>query len=129
MLHVSRDDLRRRLVVRAEGEVSFAQLATFLETQLEQGAWDYAVLHDARQATTDLRPEDSRLLLTATQRTAQGRARGPVAVVTCDERVSEVVRLHAAMAREAGFRMAVFRDLESAEAWLEVSAARVGPPR
>lgn len=84
MLRVRRDDVRRRLIVSGEGEVSFAQIATFLETQLEQGTWAYSVLHDARGATIALRPEDSRLLLTAIRQEAAGRPRGPVAVVTRD---------------------------------------------
>lgn len=118
MLYVVRDDMRRRLLVTGEGHVSFAQLATFIETQIEQGAWGYSVLHDARAVTTDVRPEDSRLLLTTISRAAPGQ-RGPVAVVTCDERVRAAVSAHISMARELGLRMAVFQDLESAEAWLD----------
>jgi hypothetical protein len=122
MLRVVRDDIRRRLFVTEEGEISFAQIATFLDTQLEQGTWSYSVLHDARAATTDLRPEDSRLLLTRIQRGADSRRRGPVAVVTGDERTRAVVTAHAAMAHEIGLRIAVFGDLESAELWLDREA-------
>jgi hypothetical protein len=119
MLHVVRDNLRRRLTVISEGQVSFAQIATFLETQLEQGTWEYAVLHDARGATTDLSPEDSRLLLTSVQSATAGRQRGPVAVVTHDDGVRSAVATHIAMGREIGLRMAVFGDVEAAERWLD----------
>lgn len=123
MLRVRRDDFRRRLVVSGEGEISFAQIATFLETQLEQGTWAYSVLHDARAATIDLRPEDSRLLLSAVARATAGRPRGPVAVVTRDDTVRAVVGTYAAMAREIGIRVAVFGEIESAEEWLDREGA------
>jgi hypothetical protein len=122
MLHVVRDDIRRRLIVTGEGQVSFAQLATFVATQLEQGTWGYSVLHDARAASTDWRPEDSRLLLTTMQQAAAGLKRGPVAVVASDEEVRSLVRTHIAMASEIGLRVALFAEVGDAERWLDQAA-------
>jgi hypothetical protein len=119
MLHAFRDDERRRIVVTASGTVSFVDLVTFVERQLLDDSWEYSVLHDARHATTNVTPEDSYDAVAHMHRLAQGRPRGPVAIVSADETLVASARIYADLVTGAGGRMAVFRDIEAGTAWLD----------
>jgi len=119
MLHAFRDDERRRITVTASGTVSFVDLVTFLERQLAGDAWRYAVLHDARAATTDVTVQDLSEVVGHIDEIATIRGRGPVAVVSTHERYLTTAKIYADMLNLGGGRIAVFGSMMEASDWLD----------
>jgi hypothetical protein len=119
LLHTFRDDERRRITVTASGTVSFLDLATFIEKQLVGDTWTYAVLHDARTAATDLTAQDSSDVIGHMQEIADGRRRGPVAVVATDPGYLTTAQTYADLLNRAGGRMAIFSNIADASDWLD----------
>ena len=119
MLHAFRDDERRRITVTATGTVSFLDLATFIERQLVGEARGYAVLHDARMATTDVTARDLSDVVGHIDDIATGHGRGPVAVVSTNKRYLTTPHVCAHMLNRAGGRIAVFSTMAEASGWLD----------
>ena len=123
MLHAFRDDERRRITVTATGVVSSVDLVTFVELQLAGAAWGYAVLHDARMATTDVTAQDLSDVVGHIDDIATVRGRGPVAVVCTDERYLTTSQAYAHLLNRAGGRIALFNTMAEASEWLDRQVA------
>ena len=122
------DRERRRIRTTAEGAVTVADVAAHLEDLVERGIEAYSELVDARQATrpgwysADVRKAAD--LVT----TLGGSARlGPRAVVVTRTAAFGMVRMLSVLLG-ARLRLEVFRDVASAEEWLNGPEAPAGPP-
>jgi hypothetical protein len=111
---------KQRLVIIRTGPFTANDLLESIVHIRDSGAWAYSALVDARKATTDLSPEDASGLIAAIQKLGDPGTRGPVAVVAGDDLTFGMVRVLSAYAEGIGMRVAVFRTMDAALAWLNV---------
>lgn len=117
---VDRDDERRRLVARATGTLTVAELVEFVRTERTGNLSQYQLFFDATTATARATPQDARLLahqvITDSART--GGVRGPVAIIANDA-LLDLALAYEALCHGAGLHVIrVFRSIEEAEQWL-----------
>ena len=121
------DRERRRIRTTAEGSVTVADVAAHLEDLVEQGIETFPELVDARPATrpgwysADVRKAADLVA------TLGGSARlGPRAVVVTRAAAFGMVRMLSVLLG-ARLRLEVFRDVASAEQWLDGAVRAPGP--
>ena len=127
-----RQDARRRILVTAEGELSFAAVAMVIEGQLEDGAWSYGVLYDARLVTEVLPADDLGNWVEKLQTlVSEHGPRGPVAVVTTSPDLRAVIKNYSEQTPESLLQIQAFDQYEMAERWLddETRVSPGAPPR
>lgn len=112
------DHSRRRVVTRASGLVTFAELSEHLDAEERARALDLAELFDARGATTDITPDEVRQLVKRAVDTGRRISLGPTAVVTHNDLVFGMARMYSILVEDSA-PVGVFRDLEPAIEWLE----------
>jgi hypothetical protein len=117
-IHYSVDPVRRRIVTRADGVVTFKDINAHLD--LEQRNRDLAApeVVDARGATTNLTTEEVRALVRRAADMSRVVDLGPTAIVTTNDVVYGMARMYSMLVEGYGANTEVFRDLESAERWL-----------
>lgn len=122
------DDARRRVRLEARGPISLEETLAVAERQAAGGAWDYAVLYDARgREGPTLTPGDLRVIVERVQLlSATHGALGPMAVIAKDITGFGIARMYALLGESLQRTIAVFTDLPAAEAWL---ADMGGAPR
>jgi len=113
------DSIHQRMLTRADGLVTFEDLNQHLDAEERDRGLELPELFDARGATTDLTAAQVRTLV---QRAADALRRGPLgptAIVATDDVVFGMARMYAILTEQAGARVEVFRDVESANIWLQ----------
>jgi hypothetical protein len=112
------DHVRRRVVTRASGLVTFSELSEHLDAEEHERALDLKELFDARGATTDITPDQVKHLVQRAVSSAQRISLGPTAIVTHNDLVFGMARMYSILVENVA-PVGVFRDLEPAIEWLE----------
>jgi hypothetical protein len=113
------DSIHQRLLTHADGLVTFQDLSQHLDAEERDRALELPELFDARGATTDVTAEEVRRLVQRAADTLRRIPLGPTAIVATDDVVFGMARMYAILTEQPGARVEVFRDLESANRWLE----------
>jgi hypothetical protein len=119
-IRFDRDDTKRQLLATAEGPVTADEVCQFVSAQNAIGAWGWRVLFDSSQVDlSGLPPEGIQQIAEHINRVAQGRRRGPLAVVTDADRAARITQIYVVLCGQVdGLTVGVFDDRESAERWL-----------
>jgi hypothetical protein len=124
-IRYSTDPVNRRLVTRADGVVTFAEINAHLDVEQRNRDLDRPELIDARGATTDLTTQQVRQLVQRAANMLRLVELGPTAIVTTDDALNGMARMYSILAEGVGAVSEVFSDVESATRWLNrVSAER-----
>jgi hypothetical protein len=124
-IRYSTDPVNRRLVTRADGVVTFAEIDAHLDIEQRNRDLDRPELIDARGATTDLTTQQVRQLVQPAANMLRLVELGATAIVTTDDVLYGMARMYSILAEGVGATSQVFRDVESATRWLNrVSAER-----
>jgi hypothetical protein len=113
------DRFRQRVLTHADGVVTFEDLNRHLDQEELARGLDLPELIDARAATTNLTAEQIQQLVQRAADIARRIPFGPTAIVTTDDVVYGMARMYSMLAENAGVCLAVFRDLDAAEHWLD----------
>jgi hypothetical protein len=90
-----------------------------VDRQAADGAWTYGVLYYARDMTSYPGTQEMKILVARVAELASTRGpRGRIAIVDARPAAYGMWRMYAALADDIPLRLMVFRDLETAEAWL-----------
>jgi hypothetical protein len=113
-----RDDVRRRVVITAEGPFEPAEFSALIERRRREGTSAYGALYDLRRMTGCPTFDDLRLFMSEAAQTNQ--ARGPLAIVATDPDIYSRACTYATLGRGT-VTVEVFRDRHEAEQWLTAS--------
>jgi hypothetical protein len=113
------DTTRQRLLTRADGLVTFEDLSEHLDAEERDRALGLPELFDARGATTNLTATEVRALVQRAAAALRCNPLGPTAIVATDDVVFGMARMYAILTEQAGARVEVFRDVGSADRWLQ----------
>ena len=115
-----RDDANKRILVTTSGEIGLADIIGAVDQQAKDRAWSYAMLYDARAATsTPTMDEMKSLVLHIGKLTTAHGPRGPVAVVTNGPLLERAARVYASLGELTALNVRVFTALTEAEHWLD----------
>ena len=106
------------MTTRADGVVTFEDVNRHLDEEEREGGLGLPELFDARGTETDLTSEQVRRLVQRAARTARTIPLGPTAIVATDDNLYGMARMYSLLAEGVGVSVEVFRDLDSAERWL-----------
>ena len=112
------DGIDQRVLTHADGLVTFQDLSQHLDAEERDRGLGLHELFDARGATTNVTAEQVRMLVQRAADTLRRIPLGPTAIVATDDVVFGMARMYAILTDEAGARVEVFRDVESANRWL-----------
>jgi hypothetical protein len=121
-IRYSVDRLRGRLLTHADGIVTFHDINAHLDVEQRDHNLERPELVDARGATTDLTADQIRRLVHRAADMLRVAQLGPTAIVTDDDVVFGMARMYALLAEREGIVAEVFRDVESANRWLDSMA-------
>ena len=113
------DRTHQRILTRAEGLVTFEDLSQHLDAEERDRGLELPELFDARGATTNVTTQQVRRLVYRAAATLRSISLGPTAIVATDDLVFGTARMYAILTEDAGARVEVFRDVESANRWLQ----------
>jgi hypothetical protein len=113
------DSVHQRLLTRADGLVTYQDLSQHLDAEERDRGLGLPELFDARGATTNLTAGQVHTLVQRAADTLRRTPLGPTAIVATDDVVFGMGRMYAILTDQAGARVEVFRDVESANRWLE----------
>jgi hypothetical protein len=113
------DRFRQRKRTQAEGLVSFADITAHLDGEARDHGLDLPEVIDARSATTNITPEEVRRLVHRIQQMTRTQPFGPTAIVATNDFVFGMARMFSILMEPSGIAADVFRDVPSAEAWLD----------
>ena len=113
------DRIQQRLLTHADGLVTFQDLSQHLDAEERDRGLGLPELFDARGATTNLTTEQVRTLVQRAADTHRRIPLGPTAIVATDDLVFGMALMYAILTEDAGARVEVFRDVESANRWLQ----------
>lgn len=111
------DDSRRRVYTRAEGLITYRQLRAHMNAEVGEEASSYGELFDCTDATTNITPEEVRLLVDERVKIARLRPSCPVAVVATNKCLFGMLRMYDIMTEQVR-PIRIFSDLQDAEEWL-----------
>jgi hypothetical protein len=117
-LHWTIDSRERLVVAVVDGEVTRAEIQTYLDALVGAKALPYRKLFDASRGDTAMGPEEM-MALGAMFRSFHARGEvGPLAIVVPDDKIELVSRVLGILAA-ADRPMRVFRETEPARRWIE----------
>jgi len=117
------DHQKRHITVVATEPVGVADVLQLLGQQIENGAWSYRTLHDARQVRWVPPPDDVRVILAYVDNNSKTLGpRGPVAFVTDGSVLTGFARVYESMAEGSSMQGRVFGDVDLAMQWLAQQA-------
>lgn len=120
------DRVNRRIYSKATGLVTFDDLFKHITTELEPEIIGFAEIFDCTDATTDLTVEQVGRLAEKRRQVAQSQPAGAAAVVATNDLFFGMLRMFD-MLTETVRPMRVFRDIKSAERWLDSIDSDAGP--
>jgi hypothetical protein len=118
------DRLRQRMLTQASGLVTFNDVIGHLDQEERDRGLDVPELVDARSAKTDLTAEQVRRLIQRGVQLLRTIPLGPTAIVADDDTLFGMARMYSILAEHDGIFVDVFRDIESAQNWLDSPADR-----
>ncbi len=107
------------MLTRADGLVTFDEIARHLDIEEAERGLDLPELFDARGAITNVTADQVRRLVARAHAAAQRLPLGPTAIVTDDDYFFGMARMYAILAEHVGAPVEVFRDVEDALDWLD----------
>jgi hypothetical protein len=113
------DSRSGHLMTRADGVVTFREIDEHLDVEQRNRDLHRPELIDARGATTDVTALQVRLLIQRAASMLRAADVGPTAIVTSNDVVYGMARMYSILAEGAGVHAEVFRDMSSANMWLE----------
>jgi hypothetical protein len=113
------DRFRQRMFTHASGLVTFRDVNCHLDHEERDRGLDLPELVDARGARTDLNSEQVRRLVQRAVRLMRTMPLGRTAIVADDDTLFGMARMYSILAEHDGIFVDVFRDIESAEQWLD----------
>src|ERR1700730_16769144 len=113
------DSTQQRLLTHADGLVTFQDLSEHLDAEERDRGLGLPELFDARGATTNVTAQQVRTIVQRAVDTLGQIPRGPTAIVATDDVVFGMARMYAILTEQVGARVEVFRDVESANRWLQ----------
>ena len=124
----ARDDAKRRLTITTSGPVTLADILDNIDRQVREGTWTYAVMYDTGEASAIPTPEEIDRVIGAVRALAVRLGqRGAVAIVSRNPRAFEAAREYAVVEHDVG-AVGFFREVDSAERWLDQQALGSRPP-
>src|SRR2546426_11211613 len=114
------DRLHQRMVTQADGVLTFHDVNRHLDEEERERGLDLPELFDARGATTDLTSEQVRRLVQRAAEMIRTIPLGPTAIVVTDDTLYGMARMYSILAEPVGVSVEVFRDVGSAERWLNL---------
>ena len=127
MLQYRLDDAARRIVVHGRGDLSAVDVRAFVDWQILEGCWEYAVLYDMRDVARTLGSSDQAELVEYIAFVTKNLPpRGPLAVLTHDTTMVGVATEYGQIGLRAGLRVKTFSDESEALRWLDDQTAK--PP-
>jgi hypothetical protein len=119
-IHYQRDDEKKRVLVRAEGNTSLDEALAIMDRQAADGAWAYAVQYDLRGATRVPTPEDvHQMVMHIGRLTAKHGPRGSVALIVGDPGLFKAAKRYASLGELTALNAELFPTTEAAESWLD----------
>ncbi|HEY2867463.1 MAG TPA: hypothetical protein VGJ02_10260 [Pyrinomonadaceae bacterium] len=112
------DTVNRRIYSKASGLVTLADLLKHIKSEVDPEVARFSEIFDCTGATTDLTVEQVRMLAEARRQIARSQPASPTAVVATNDLFFGMLRMFD-MLTETVRPMRVFRDLKSAEQWLD----------
>jgi len=117
------DHRRRHITVVATEPVGVADVLHLLGQQIENSAWGYRTLHDARQVRWVPTSEEMQIILAYVDNNSKTLGpRGPVAFVTDGSVLTGFARVYDSMAEGSSMQGRVFNDVDVALQWLDQQA-------
>ena len=113
------DGIHQRVLTHADGLVTFQDLSEHLDAEERDRGLGLHELFDARGATTNVTADQVRMLVQRAADTVRRIPLGPTAIVATDDVAFGMARMYAILTEQAGARVEVFRDVESANRWLQ----------
>jgi len=113
------DGIHQRVLTHADGLVTFQDLSEHLDAEERDRGLGLHELFDARGATTNVTADEVRMLVQRAADTLRRIPLGPTAIVATDDVAFGMARMYAILTEQAGARVEVFRDVESADRWLQ----------
>jgi len=107
------------LLTRADGVVTFQDIDAHLDVEQRNRDLHRPELIDARDATTNVTALQVRLLIKRAASMLRVVDLGPTAIVTTNDVVYGMARMYSILAEGAGVHAEVFRDMRSANSWLQ----------
>ena len=108
-----------RMLTRADGVLTFHDLNAHLDVEQRNRDLHRAELIDARGATTDISTAQVRRLVQRAADMLRNVDLGPTAIVTTNDVAYGMARMYSILAEGVGANAEVFRDMASANAWLQ----------
>ena len=124
-IRYSVDRLRGRLLTHADGIVTFHDINAHLDVEQRDHNLDRPELIDARGAKTNLTANQIRQLVQRAANMLRVVDLGPTAIVIDDDMAFGMARMYALLAERDGIVAEAFRDVESANRWLDSIATEV----
>jgi len=112
------DRILQKMTTQAVGLITFEDINHHLDGEERERALGLPELIDARNATTDLRPDQVHRLVRRTVDAAKRIPLGATALVTSDDVVFGMARMYSILLDDVA-PVEVFRDCETAIRWLE----------
>ena len=116
------DPTHERLHTTALGLITLRELLDHVEDEARKDHLGVKELFDAREATTDLTSLQIGELVDRMRHHASVGRLGPTALVTTNDVVYGMARMYSILSQDYDPGFAVFRDIASAEQWLESEA-------
>ncbi len=120
------DHERRRVSTRAEGLLTFADIAAHVDAELQQRDPAFDELFDATGAVAEVTAAEVGSLTLRAAEVLRKRPVGATAIVATQPVVFGLARMYATLCEALGVRVGVFRTVPDADAWLNAQA--VHPP-
>ena len=120
-LRFTRDDAKRRLVLKATEPLTFAEWLDAIGQHLDAGLWSYATVYDARAITWTPETSEVRQMVAFIEHATRTYGpRGPVALVIDGKDAQYgMARMYGILVDELPFSFKIFSDWDQAEAWLD----------
>jgi hypothetical protein len=115
---------RRRVSTRAEGVITFAEIAEHADSQSQGRDPTYDELFDATGALVDLTVAQVRELVYFVSQANRKLPLGATAIVATQPVVFGLARMYSMLCESVGARVGVFRTVGEAEKWLESRSSR-----
>jgi hypothetical protein len=122
------DRFLQRMVTRAEGLVTFADITAHLDAEAREHGLGLPELIDARSAMTNITPNEVRQLVHCVHDMVQRQPFGPTAILATNDVVFGMARMFSILVESHGVAVEVFRDPQSASAWLDQVSQRRQTP-
>ena len=118
------DETRQRVIITLTGEVPVDQLIAMLSVQIRDGTWTWSALYDGtKRMGAFASAEIHRLAEAANELANRHGPRGPVAIVRPTDAGYGTARMFSMLSLRHAVAVEVFRDLASAESWLDSMAS------